>query len=250
MSDGLEIIAHRGASTDAPENTLAAFKLAWEQGAHAIELDVHLSKDARLVVIHDADTKRTTGVSGKVNQQTAQALGTLDAGDWKNARWRGEPVPLLADVLASVPQGRRVFIEIKDGSDGVVDALESELGECVLEPQQTVLMSYDFDLVKTLRERIADREIGWVIDRPWKAPRLDKVIARAKSIGLLHLCFSNEWPIDTEMVRQVHEAGLQLNVWTVDDIKRARQLEEAGADGIITNVPGHLIQNWTTNHSP
>src|SRR5262245_4724666 len=95
----VEIVAHRGASYDAPENTLASLKLAWEQKADASEFDVFLSKDGKIVVIHDADTKRTAGVDKKVVSQTLDELRALDVGSWKNAKFKGEKIPTLDEML-------------------------------------------------------------------------------------------------------------------------------------------------------
>src|SRR5690606_38835440 len=98
---------------DAPENTLAAFNLAWERGVPAIELDVHLSADDRLIVIHDATTKRTTGVDLAVKDSTLDQLRALDAGSWKGEQWAGEPMPTLEEALATIPEGARCLIEVK-----------------------------------------------------------------------------------------------------------------------------------------
>src|SRR3954454_13113161 len=102
----VEIIGHRGAASDAPENTLASFRLAWEQQADAIECDVRLSKDVHIVAIHDAETKRTAGVDVAVVDQTLAELRRLDVGRWKDERFAGEPIPTLAEILTTVPVGK------------------------------------------------------------------------------------------------------------------------------------------------
>ena len=130
----VEIVAHRGASFDAPENTVAAIKLAWEQKADAAEFDVFLSKDGKIVVIHDADTKRTAGVDRKVADTTLEELRKLDVGKWKDAKFAGEKIPTLEEMLATVPAGKRVFIEVKCGPeivpelDRVLKASEAQAG--------------------------------------------------------------------------------------------------------------------------
>src|SRR5687767_15370020 len=108
----LEIIAHRGASYDAPENTMAAFRLGWEQQADANELDIYLTKDGKIILLHDKAIKRTTGVEGRPEELTLEELRKLDAGSWKGPKWAGEKLPLLDEVLATIPAGKRVFIEI------------------------------------------------------------------------------------------------------------------------------------------
>ena len=102
-TDAVEIIAHRGASHDAPENTLAAVRLGWKRNADAVEVDVYLSKDGKIVVIHDENTKRTTGHDGLVHKMTWAQLRQLDAGSWKNKKFKGEPIPLLSHLLETIP---------------------------------------------------------------------------------------------------------------------------------------------------
>src|SRR5687767_2297202 len=111
----VEIIAHRGASGEAPENTLSAMKLAWEQGADAIELDLWLSKDGKLVIFHDADTKRFEKKPRKVAELTWEELQQLDVGTWKNGKL--ERIPTLESILATIPAGRRAVLEIKSGPE-------------------------------------------------------------------------------------------------------------------------------------
>ena len=103
----VEIIAHRGASYDAPENTLASMRLGWEQKADSNELDVYLSKDGQIVLLHDATTKRTAGKDKPVIEQTVEELRTLDAGSWKGTQWAGEKIPTLAETLQILPEGKR-----------------------------------------------------------------------------------------------------------------------------------------------
>mgnify|MGYP003704864971 FL=1 len=109
------IIAHRGASHDAPENTLAAFHLGWAQGADAVELDIWQTGDGHILVTHDADTRRLTGVKLKVAKTPLKILRSLDAGAWKGREWAGEKFPLLEEVLEIIPAGRRLVIEVKCG---------------------------------------------------------------------------------------------------------------------------------------
>jgi len=99
----VEIIAHRGASHDAPENTLAAVNLAWQQNADAVEIDVHLSRDGQIVVIHDENTRKTAGLNKNVSEQTLAELRRLDVGRWKGRQWAGEKIPVLAEVLGALP---------------------------------------------------------------------------------------------------------------------------------------------------
>ncbi|MCB1806648.1 MAG: glycerophosphodiester phosphodiesterase, partial [Candidatus Competibacteraceae bacterium] len=120
------IIAHRGASGEAPENTLAAFDLAWRQQADGIELDVRLSRDGRVMVHHDPTTKRLTGTDLSIADSTSDALRQLDFGIWKGPEFAGQRMPVLDEVLAAAPPGKQVVIEIKCGPE-IIPALSQVL---------------------------------------------------------------------------------------------------------------------------
>ena len=110
------IVAHRGASFDAPENTLPAFELAWEQGADAIEGDFLLTKDKQIVCIHDHSTKRLADRDLEVKSSTLAELKSLDVGFWKDKKYKNTRIPTLAEVFATIPDGKKIFVEIKCGT--------------------------------------------------------------------------------------------------------------------------------------
>ena len=114
---GQEIVAHRGASFDAPENTLSAFRLAWQQKADVVEGDFYLTKDKHIVCIHDKTTKRVAPKQATLTiaKSTLAELSALDVGSWKHPRFANERIPVLEEVLATVPKGKRIFVEIKCG---------------------------------------------------------------------------------------------------------------------------------------
>ena len=121
------IVAHRGASHEAPENTLAAFKRAWALGCEAVELDVRVTADNQVVVIHDATTLRIGGVDRRVADQTLAELQQIEIGEWKHIKYKGERIPTLAQALATMPAGRTLFVEIKTGKEtakAVADAIK------------------------------------------------------------------------------------------------------------------------------
>lgn len=240
---GAEIIAHRGASFDAPENTLAALRLGFEQGADAGELDIHLSQDGRIVVIHDADTARVAGLKQPVSAQTLAELRTLNAGQW--GRWQGsafsEKIPELAEVLALVPAGKRLFIELKVGAE-----ILPELGRVIrasgLAPAQLPLITFDLESARAAKQQLPAHEVCWIVDHPktGPGPAIDQLIQQAKAASLDGLDLNHRFPIDTQFVKEVHAAGLKLYTWTVDDPAVARAEAAAGVDGITTNRPGWL----------
>jgi glycerophosphoryl diester phosphodiesterase len=241
----VEIFAHRGASHDAPENTLAAFKLGWAQGAAAVELDIWLTRDGKLICLHDADTRRTTGVPKKVAESTLAELRTLDAGTWKDAKWQGEKLPTLAEALAAIPAGKRLVIEVKCGAEALPE-LERELKASGRPAAQVVLISFQNAVcagAKRLFPKIPvlylssfkqDKATG-----VW-SPSVEELIQKATSAGLDGINLSYKGPLDAAFVKQTHAAGLKCYVWTVNDADAARKLVAAGVDGITTDRPGWM----------
>jgi glycerophosphoryl diester phosphodiesterase len=251
----VDIIAHRGASHDAPENTEAAARLGWRQGADGVEIDVHLSHDGRAVVLHDVDTKRTTGVPGKVADQNWRALHALDAGAWKDARWRGERIPLLEEIIKTVPDKKRLFIEIKCGPE-ILPELERVLRRSRLRPAQTVLIGFGYETMVQARQRFPEVTVHWLSsfqrqgDSGAFTPTVDDLIRRAKAGKFTGLSVNYRGPVDAAFVGAVKAAGLQCHVWTVDDPEAARRLRSAGVDSITTNRPEWLREQLGYFHSP
>jgi glycerophosphoryl diester phosphodiesterase len=253
----MEIIAHRGASHDAPENTLAAVHLAWQQGADAVEVDVQLSKDGRLVVIHDDNTKRSGGFSRKVGAQTLDELRRLDVGRWKGQRWAGERIPTLAAVLATVPDAKRLFVEFKCGPAGVPEfkRVAKDAGK---RPGLMVAIGFSRETMRLLKAEMPALEVCWIskLRRHWRTgrwlPAAEKLIAAAQKIGVDGLDLDARSPVNSALVEKLRTAGLKLYVWTVDSPAKAKQLVAAGVDGITTNRPGWLrehIQRVPTKHT-
>ena len=243
----MEIIAHRGASHDAPENTLGAVMLAWQQHADAVEVDVQLSKDGKLVVIHDSSTRRTGRVARKVSDQTLAELRSLDVGRWKGRPWSGETVPTLEEVLATVPRKRRLFIELKCGPEGVPGL--AEIARTCGRPLATlVAISFSLEVVGYLKAEMPGLEACWICQsrRNWKSSRRvsagRELIAAARKVGLDGVDLDARGPVNATLIGKLKDAGLKVYVWTVDSPAKARKLAAAGVDGITTNRPQWLRQ--------
>jgi glycerophosphoryl diester phosphodiesterase len=242
-SNAVEFIAHRGASFDAPENTVASMRLGFEQKADAGELDIHLTKDQRILVIHDFDTARVSGISNVVAESSSADLRALSAGQW--GKWRGsqfqEKIPLLENALETVPAGKRIFIEIKCGPE-VLPELERVLSESKLEKKQLVIIGFGYSTVTKAKKRLPDVPVFWLAgaDKNKKYPPLEELIAKAKAANLDGLNLEKGFPMDRAFVEKVHAAGLKLYVWTVGDPELAKRLVAAGIDGITTNRPQWL----------
>jgi glycerophosphoryl diester phosphodiesterase len=240
----VEIIAHRGASADAPENTLAAMKLGWEQGADAIELDLWISKDGKLVVFHDADTKRIGKTNRKVAELTWEEVQALDVGEWKDAKFRGERVPTLESILATVPAGRRAVLEIKCGPE-ILPEFVKVVRASGRAAKEMCVISFNYECLRQSKKLLPDLEhyflMGYKKDPKTGAmPQLAPLIARAKEAGFEGLNLNHEWPVTKEFAAEVKAAGLKLLVWTVDDATVAKRWLAAGVEGITTNKPGWL----------
>jgi glycerophosphoryl diester phosphodiesterase len=242
------IVAHRGASADAPENTLGAFRLAWEQGADGIEGDFRLTADGRIVCIHDADTVRVAGQRLVVKDTNFDELKSLDVGGWKGEKWQGERVPTLEEVLAIVPAGKKIFIELKTGPE-IVEPLAAVLANTSLAADQIVIISLDEDVVAACKQRMPQFKCHWLTgykqqeDGAWtpEAAEVIESIHRCQADGLGTEAKSEQ--MNEEFVRQLRAAGInEFHVWTVDDPATARFYEKLGAWSITTNRPAKLRQ--------
>ncbi len=243
------IVAHRGASADAPENTLAAVRLAWEQGADAVEVDLRLTRDGQVVAMHDATARRTAGAQIAVAGATLAELRTLDAGSFKGPAWRGEPVPTLREVLATVPAGRRVVLELKAGPE-LLGPLAEDLAAAQAAGgpglDRVVLITFQEDLARLSKARLRAASVLWLADprHPRRGEGFDgairRMIATSSRAGLDGLDLWAHPGLDAALVREVHAARLALFVWTVNHPGEAERLMAAGVDAITTDVPGVL----------
>jgi glycerophosphoryl diester phosphodiesterase len=234
------IIAHRGESHDAPENTLAAVCLAWERDDDAAEVDVHLTKDGSIVVIHDDNTLRTAHRYGEVARLTLAQLKQLDVGRYKGKRWAKERIPTLAEVLATVPVGKKLFVEIKVDA-GILPELKRILEKSPNSPDHVVLIGMDLHTMEILKKAIPRYHVCWVCSLKDEKKLAIKgnpgegLIAHVRQAGLDGLDIEAGKKMDKKFIARVKRAGMKLYVWTVDDPREARRLFACGADGIATN---------------
>ncbi|HXY32876.1 MAG TPA: glycerophosphodiester phosphodiesterase [Planctomycetaceae bacterium] len=247
-SDAVEIIGHRGASHDAPENTLASIRLAWKQNADASETDVHLTKDGQIVVFHDFNTRRVAGRNRKVADQTLAELKQLDVGSWKGKAWAGEQIPTLAEYLAAIPEGKRLFIEIKCGPE-IIPRLVQVIRGAHTKPQQICLIGFSYEVMQAAKRQLPDLKCYWIVQLRknretgrWN-PQLASLIRKAKEAGLDGIDFGDSPALDREFVGKVKQSGLGVYTWTVDVVDEAKRLQEAGVDGITTNRPGYMKES-------
>jgi glycerophosphoryl diester phosphodiesterase len=194
--------------------------------------------------MHDASTKRTEGLDKPVVEQNLAELKVLDAGAWKAPAWKGTRIPTLAEVTALVPEGKRLFIEIKCGVE-VIPALEQVVKESGKTPKQLALIAFNHETLKQAKLKLPALPAYWIVGykedkKNDKFPAIDDLIAKAKAGGLDGLDLDYRFPIDAAFVAKVHAAGLKLFTWTVDEMDVALKEKAAGVDGITTNKPREL----------
>jgi glycerophosphoryl diester phosphodiesterase len=240
------IVAHRGASHDAPENTVAAYKLAWEQGADGGEGDFYLTKDGQIVCVHDPTTKRTGDKDLPVATSTLAELRTVDLGVKKGPKFAGERIPTLAEVLAVIPPGKLYFIEVKCGPE-ILPELQRVIEASAVKPEQLRIISFNAKVIAESKKRLPAIKAHWLTSfkrdpktQAW-APTPEKILATLKEIGADGLNADRNTEVLTpEFVARLKGLGLETVAWTVDDPKVAKTLVDAGVWGLTTNRPAFL----------
>jgi len=237
------VVAHRGASYDAPENTLSAFRLAWQQGADAIEGDFRLTFDKQIICLHDKSTKRVAGVDLEAAETELKYLQRLDVGRWKGRRWQGERIATLNQVLATVPAGKKIFIELKAGPP-IVPALLQVLQSADLESELVVVIAFDSRTVAAVRKALPELKVNWLVgfqqDRQsgaWE-PSREQVLRTLKQCNATGLgCQAERKVVDRAFAGALTDAGYELHIWTVNKPEDARYFASLGVDSITTDRP-------------
>lgn len=236
--------AHRGASSLAPENTLAAFQLALDLGAPALELDVQLSSDGEIVVIHDQILDRTTNGTGLVHEHTIKELRTLDAGEWFAGQFHGERIPLLDEVL-TLAKGRTLLnIELKHGPI-FYENLEARVASVVRShgmENDALLMSFDHIAVQRAKSVASDIRTCIVY-----AARLLNPVIYAKEIGADGINQPWYW-LTRDVVESCHDNGLIVHASLIDDVQEWELAQTLGVDMVDTNNLQEILK--MTKHKP
>ena len=228
------VIAHRGASSYAPENTLAAFDLALQLGVRHIELDVALTSDSHTVVVHDDKVDRTTNGCGLVTSHTLAALRELDAGSWFGAQFAGERIPILDEVLARYNGRAHIHIEIKGKSPSLSQRTADLIRKHGMETQVTIT-SFQSVRLEEMRACAPELPMGWLV-----RDINDSIIAQAHAIGVTQLCPRAD-TVTPELVHRLHAEGFVARAWGVSTEELMQRAVEAGVDGMTVNFPDKLI---------
>ena len=248
-----EIIAHRGAAHDAPENTLTAFKLAFEQNADGIEADFHITKDGEIVCIHDANAKRTSGKDLVISESTLSELKQLDFGSWKGEKWKGEKIPAIQEIFSIIPDNKKIFIEIKCGTE-IIEPLKKVIEKSELKPNQIVIISFNQNVIKKSKKMLPNQK-AYLLTAFKKDEKTDRfhptakeLIATLEKINADGADCQGIPQIDKAFVNEIRKAGKEMHIWTIDDIKTANRFKELGVDSLTSNRPKLLKKSISLSH--
>ena len=236
----MQIIGHRGARREAPENTLGGFQHLKDLGVRAVEFDIRQLQDQALVVIHDDNFLRTAGADQIVEQSTlAQALTFDHRQNWPN--WAtAEYTPTLKQVLNLLDNFNHIEVEVKAvrdmaAAERLVQQLETELHDY---GHIVTITSFDLQILSALQQANSKFKRGLLIELPIGAHAIE--IAHQHGCG--HIGWQDQLATD-EMIKLSHQAGLNISVWTVNDVERAKALRDLGIQGLITDIPTTMLQS-------
>ena len=256
------LIAHRGESVDAPENTLPAFRLAVERG-FGFECDLYLSKDGRVFTFHDRTLTRTTGganTSSVDDVSWEETLSRLDVGSWgkwAESQYRGTRPALLEDVLALARNGRRIYLEIKTGPE-IVPIVKAVLAaQRNATPRNVLFISFSKEVCASVKELLPDYTVYWLAGarvgkgesaRAVTAAEIVEGARMARADGV-DLQFDAD-VMDKAFVAEVKKAGLSFHVWTIDTLSEALRAFAVGADTVTTNRAKDLYEEYSLLYAP
>ncbi|WP_420385894.1 glycerophosphodiester phosphodiesterase [Roseivirga sp.] len=234
----IKVIAHRGFSGIAPENTLAAFQKAIDYGIPYFELDIHKTKDDSVVVIHDSSIDRTSsnGMKGKVSQMTFEELSRARVGypEKFDSEFKDEKVPTLREALLLAKGKIKVCLEIKvTGAEEQVVALLNELNM----KDEVIIFSFLYPALAKIRQLDSDLDILYLMGSADESTIDYAKVINAQAIGV-----GGGTKLSPEYIRKAHDEGLEVWRWTVDDEKTMKELINLGIDGIISNYPNRVVK--------
>jgi glycerophosphoryl diester phosphodiesterase len=233
-------IAHRGASSYAPENTFAAFDKALAMGVDHVELDVQFTRDGHIAVIHDSTVDRTTNGSGPVESFTLAELRSLDAGSWFSLQYAGERIRSLGEILEHY-RGRLYFhIEIKANAEGLARRTIDMVRGYGVTDSVTITSFHKARLEEACAYDSALPK-GWLIPPGNSTPWDETYVAQARELGISQICPRTNL-VTPELVKAIHDAGFEARAWGVADEGLMRRVVDAGADGMTINFPDKLVE--------
>jgi len=244
-----QFIAHRGASLDAPENTAESVALAWQQELAAAEVDVQLSADGQIVVFHDFDTKRMTGHSGFVKEQTRANLQALSI----SAQGINTRIPLLLELVQALPINKRLVVEIKCGPD-ILIPLKELFAQFPSKCKQLEFISFHKPSLEAVKQAFPKNRAFILYDNPsspnpeYRFPGTKEMLAYMTAHQIDGADLEDGAYITADLVDALHQQGKTFYIWTVDDLDEARRLWNMGVDGITSNRAAWLKKKVTMTY--
>lgn len=244
------LIAHRGESKDAPENTLPAYRMAVERG-FGFECDIYLSSDKRVFSFHDTNLKRTTGVDMPCTKASwADLVSKVDAGAWKGDRWKGTRPALLEEILELARDGRRIYIEVKGEDDAIVPYIKDILAkQSNATPQNVLFIAFGKKVCSSLKAQMPEYKVYWLTNatngRNGPPISAEKIIATLRELGAdgVDQHFKPE-VVTADYIAAIRSAGFEYHSWTIDDLPKARLAFSRGAQTVTTNCAKKLLDEY------
>lgn len=243
-----KIISHRGSSYNAPENSLAAINLAWNQGVQKVEVDVRLTKDKQIVVFHDESLMRLANLPLYMSKTEFKLLKKVDIGVWRGQQWAGEYIPLLSDVLALLSDEKQLVIEVKVDAE-IIPYLKLVLGEFESQRRYVEFISFDYEVICELKKTFPDIKCLWLLDLDYNKETkkemlpLDEILDKVKKGGVDGVDLWAGSVADKEFIKKLKEENIDIYTWTVNDLEIAQEYLDLGVDGITTDRPQWMLEN-------
>ena len=238
------VVAHRGGAGHGPENTLPAFRQAWDLGSDAIEGDFRLTADGQIVCIHDADTQRVAGTRWVVAESTLEQLRALDVGSWYGPSFRGARIPTITEVFATLPAGRILYVEVKCGPELIPPLLEA-IRSAGLGVEQVVVISFHANVIRVLKDQAPRYKACWLASCRRNASGHFQPTC-AQVLQTLVQCGADGFGAharldDAPFIHAILAAGFEFHAWTVNDPQQALWFMNLGARSLTTDYPERLL---------
>ena len=236
----IKVIGHRGASENAPENTLSSISEAWSQSADGVEVDVRLTKDLKLVCIHDKNTLRTSGKDALVKNTTLEDLRKMDFGAWRGKEWINEPIPVLEEVIELIPKDKKLFIEVKNGKRAInplVDVLQ-----VYKEQQKNIsIISFNEEVLSGVKELLPDITVNLLVSFEEEVEKQkERLLSKIRRSNIDGLGLQSHMKLTKGFLRALLKENKAIHVWTVDQPEEAKRYQEIGLASVTTNRPGQI----------
>jgi glycerophosphoryl diester phosphodiesterase len=232
---------------------MSSINLAWKNGADAVEIDVRLTKDKHVVVIHDANTWRVAKKFRCIRNSNLKDLKYINIGKLKKSKYEGESIPTLHEVLSTIPKGKKILIEIKSDSK-IILFLKREINDSTLLTDQIEIICFELKTLMEVKRQLPQHSVFWIhkLDYYWSrrvfSPSINKIISKSIKYNIHGLDLWAGAMLDVKAIRKIKSANLKLYVWTVNNPDQAKVLFKLGVDGVTTDRAGWIKNQLESNY--